>query len=145
MKPLAMVDLRTLSKISGWIFIMTYDSHDQNQQLNLLQMTYDSSCYRIQYAWNIICKQKTEESGMTKQRSKMESTPPFGDNMSCAPVYHFSTLSTINYKKCSCRMKWDKTYICIEEYQFLNNLPVAILACLHQISLYRISKAYTKV
>jgi hypothetical protein len=31
---------------------------------------------------------------MTKQRSKMESTPPFGDNMSCAPVYHFSTLST---------------------------------------------------
>lgn len=63
----------------------------------------------IRYAWNIICKHKTEASGMTMQCSKMESS---------------STVQII------CPV-----HICIEKYQCLNNLPVAILACLHQSSL----------
>jgi hypothetical protein len=39
----------------------------------------------------------------------------------------------------------EKTRICIEECQCLNNLLVTILACLHQSILHRISKAHSKI
>jgi hypothetical protein len=67
-------------------------THDQNQQLNLLQMTYDSPGCRnsVRLEHNL----QAQDGGIGHDHAVQQNGEQFhrSDNLSCAPVYHFAKL-----------------------------------------------------
>jgi hypothetical protein len=115
----------------------------RNRHLKLLQTISDSSGLR-----SLVClahNPQARDEGIGHDHAVQQNAGQSlrSDNLSCGSERHLaaSGLGIPAVKRIKVNRK-QNAHICIEEHQGLNNLPVAILAGLHQSSLRAIRKRY---